>query len=175
MSNYTIFKPNAKSSGGLASFRVSQTKKGEDLVAQLFVELVPQSGWDAGKRTGSFDNSKKKCVMFNIGEAGEMIACIKNGYPWQAFHKSASSSTQITFGPWKKTHEIGKQGGQGHWKGEKNDFVLSVYSDGVPNRITATAGEAECLLILLQDFVRTATVLDGKNHERKFKASQENK
>ena len=155
--HYTIFKPNAKSTGGLGSFRVAQTKKGDDWVAQLFIELVPQSGWDAAKRVGSFDNSKKKCIMLNAGEAGEMINSINKRVEWKSFHKSGDTSTQISFGPWEQT------------------MVLSVNSDGKQNRIGATIGELECLKILLEHFIKTSLSLSAKNNDRKFKESQDGK
>ena len=112
--------------------------------------------------------------MFNVSEAGEMISCLKNGYPWQTFHKSESNSTQISFGPWSKEHEVGKEGNQGHWKGRKNDWVLSVYS-GKASRIVISAGESEVLLKLLEGFISTALECNAKNHARRFEESQQNK
>jgi|DEB0MinimDraft_6_1074348.scaffolds.fasta_scaffold39029_2 hypothetical protein len=173
--SYTIYKPNSKSTGGLASFRVSKSEKGDDTVAQLFVEFVPQESWDSKSRTGKFSKTTKKCVMFNVSEAGEMIACLKNGYPWQTYHKSESSDTQITFGPWAKDHEVGKKGNNGYWSGKKNDWVLSVYTNGERSGITASAGEAEVLLRLLEKFVDTALLCNAANHKRRFEESQKNK
>lgn len=173
--SYTIYKPNAKSTGGLASFRVSKSEKGDDTIAQLFVEFVPQVDWDSKNRVGSFSKTEKKCIMLNVSEAGEMIACLKNGYPWQTYHKSEAADSQITFGPWGKDHEVGKKGNAGYWSGKKNDWVLSVYSDGKRNGITATAGEAEVLLRLLEKFVDTALHCNAVNHQRRFEESQAKK
>ena len=170
--SYTIYKPNSKNTGGLASFRVSKSEKGDDTIAQLFVEFVPQDGWDNDKKLGAFSKTDKKCVMFNVSEAGEMIACMKHSYPWQAYHSSGTVSTQITFGPWEKEHEVGKKGNAGHWKGKKNDWVLSVYSDGQRSGITMSAGEAEVVLKLLESFVTTALELNQANHDRRFAEAQ---
>lgn len=173
--NYTIYKPNSKNSGSLASFRVSEQETSKGLVARLFVELVPQSGWDQTNKTGSFDNSKKKSIVFNAGEAGELLGCINFSYPWTSFHKSGEVSTSIKFNPWPKEVVIGKEGEVGFWKGTKTDFVLSVSSAGEKKSVVFSSGEIQVFKVLLENFVKLHLVLEGENNKKRFEESQKNK
>lgn len=169
--NYTIYKPNPKNTGNLASFRVSETIKAEtgEYQTQLFVEFVPQKSWDATKRVGSFDNEQKKCVMFNLTEAGELISCIENDYPWSAVHRANDVQTNITFQPWVKDHEVGQKDSKGYWKGKKTDFVLSVYSGGKSNRIVISVGEIQVVKRILIEYIRLSMETDTKNRKQYLK------
>lgn len=167
---YTIYKPNAKNAGGLASFRVQKKKdekKGWESL--LFVELLPQKSWNNEKRTGSFDKDRKKHIMLNISEAGEFINTFRTKTPFSAFHKNGNTSTSISLTTYNSKRKV-----NGEFV-EQTNFGLMVRSGDNTIKVPISPGEAESLIVLLQHYMKESMSLSFKNEQDRFKQSQKEK
>jgi hypothetical protein len=96
----SLFKPNAKNTGAalLASFNSKGDKKG------IFLELIPQTGWNEQTKNGSFKGGEKITVKFSPQEAAKFIHSLEYLKPFEKplFHKTASGeTTTINFVVWK--------------------------------------------------------------------------
>lgn len=166
--HYTVYKPNPKKTGFLGSFRVSKQKNNDLWENKLFVEFVPQSGWDASKRLATWDAKNKKCIILNVSEAGELIHCIEHQVPWSSFHKSSESTTQIRFSVSEKNESVGQKGSANYWEGTKLNTCLSCTSNKNSFWITMNSGETRVLKTFLEHYIAQSLNLAGKNHSIKF-------
>lgn len=170
----TIFKPSPKNNGGLVNFRVTQTKaKDDSWKSALFAEFVPQKGWNAEKRTGSFDPEKKRFVLINVGEAGEILHTMKTGIPFQNYHDSGDKSCWVKFGAYETTRKFGRQGDKGYREDKITNYAIGVSEKGNSISVSLTPGEAENFRILLESYIKESMAIDAKEHDKKFKKAQE--
>lgn len=168
----TIFKPNPSGNGGLISLKVGMTKNDKkDLWSKtLFVEFVPQKGWDSSKKTGSFDVDKKRIVAINTSEAGEMLYTMDTKAPFQNYHQSGDRSCWIKFAHFDKKRTNGREGDKGFWQGTVDNFAIGYSEKGANVNIPISSGEARELKLLLEAFIKESMALDAKEEERKFKS-----
>lgn len=171
--NYTVFKPNTKNSGGILKFRVSTVKneKKDIWEERLFVELVPQNGWNEKTKTGSFDASSKKFVMLNTNEAGEILHAIETKIPFETYHKSGDSGTFIKFAPFVSKRKFGKEGMTGHRVDDVFNFAFGIVGD-LKLSVSLAPGEVFALKVFLEKFIVSSCSLAGKEEDRKFKQGQ---
>lgn len=92
-----IYKPTAKMTGMAISFQSSEKD-------ELFLNVIKQATWNEGTKRGSFIENRNKpgfstVIKFNQIEAGSIIDALERFYAFKAFHKSASFTSQIFFGP----------------------------------------------------------------------------
>lgn len=171
---YTLFKPNPSSSGGLAKFKISKTKRDDTWEVVLFVEFVPQKGWNAERKLGSFDPEKKRFIALNPTEAGEIIHSIETNIPFQSYHKSGDKGCWIKFGSFQKTRTFGRSGDKGFWQGKTNNFAIGISEPGTSISVPIEPGEARCLVQLLSSYIKESMAINAKEEERKFKETKKN-
>ena len=169
--NYTVFKPNPKSSGGLVNFRIATTKnkKTDSWEKVLFAEFLPQKSWNDATKSGSFDPTKKRAVAINIGEAGEMLYSVKRNVPFQNYHKSGDRSCWVKFIPYPRKREVGKEGDKTHWTGDVDNYAFGYSEKGGGVNIPLSSGEAEVFCLLLESYIKESMALDAKEQDKKFK------
>lgn len=174
--NYTVFKPKGANKGARVSFNTSKLKnsKGE-WQERLFVEFVPQKGFNSEKNVAVFDYSNKKSVMVNPSEAGEMIHTISTGIPFQTYHKNGESGVWIKFAPWQKKREFGQKGKTGHRIDEVSEFSIGISGSYVFIAISLSCGEVQCLRVLLESYIKQAMAIDASELAKKMKKNNEQK
>jgi hypothetical protein len=152
----TIFKPNSNNSGGMMALEISSDKS-----PNLYVNMVPQTGWDSNKKRGSFQNAKEKSVAFKLSEseAGDLIFAFRNGGVFHAYHTLNGKTTIINVN--SKVERYGPKGSEV----DRPRFSISVSAkdNGVEKKVylPIEAGEAECMAILLTEFVRRSLEAAG--------------
>jgi hypothetical protein len=85
--DYTIYKPNQRTTGGVVRFSLNRAK------AALFVDAANQSG------DKQFDWENKITMKWNLSDIGQVLAAIQGGTPQaKLFHQSgkANSSFELT-------------------------------------------------------------------------------
>jgi len=173
---YTVYKPNPRNTGSLATFSIGETKnKKDEWEKTLFIEFIPQKNWNAEKHTGQFDYEKKKFVAINVGEAGEMIHSLKSGVPFQNFHKSAKGTSVIKVGFWDKERSVGQEGQKGYWKGTIRAAAVGVSYSGNNVTVPLEPGEQEVVVRVLEAYIKQALAQDSANEKKRRKAFESNK
>lgn len=174
---YTVFKPNPKNSGGLVNFHLSKLKdkKSGDWKSALFAEFVPQKGWNDDKKVGSFDPEKKRFVLINVGEAGEILHTMKTGIPFQNYHDSGDRSCWVKFASYETTRKFGRKEDKGYREDKVVNFAIGVSEKGNNVNVPLTPGEAEAIRLLLESYIKESMAIDAKEHDKKFKKTQEKK
>ncbi len=171
---HTIYKPNPKVTGGLATFSIGETKnKKDEWEKTLFIEFVPQKGWNAEKHKGSFDHENKKFVAISVAEAGEFIHSIRTGIPYANFHKSAKGTSVVKVGSYTQERKVGQEGQKGYWKGEIRNVAVGVSFNSKSINIPLAPGEQEVILILLDAYIKQSIAQDASN-EKKRRKTREN-
>lgn len=154
---YTLFKPNSKNSGALASFQVSVD---ESAVPALWVNIVKQFSWSNGK--GSFSQNAKNPekminVKFSLQEISGIIQAIEEKGKFSAFHSSSGGETRINFD--YSTTGSGDKIREGYFfsvtKDGNNKFFLPLSRNteayGLAKFLTAAAFTAPCVAQILAD------------------------
>lgn len=188
---YTFFKPNSKISGSLLEVDTQfNRKKGDEYKPEysLFLNLVKQTGWNAGtggrSGTGSFKDGEKVNVKLGHLEAAAWVHAIRNQRclaqkPF--FHKSESSSSQIDLDLIETISVDGK--GEKLQKIQTNSvayvdatssgtfyYVVKVMKDGASFRCSLTLAEAEVLRVLIE-----TSMQEFAHHEKKEREKAEAK
>ena len=170
--NYTIFKPNPNSNGGLVNLKVAKTKSTKKNVEKwektLFAEFVPQKGWNSESKTGSFNPDGKRFVAISVGEAGEILHSIKTSIPFQSYHKS-DNPVWIKFGAFQKDRKFGREEDKGYRVDKVNNFALGVSGNDLNISVPLSCGEAEVIKVFLRKFIEEALTLEASEQERIFK------
>jgi len=173
---YTVYKPNPKVTGSLATFAIGDTKnKKEEWEKTLFIEFIPQKSWNAEKHSGQFDYENKKIVAINIGEAGEIIHSLKSGTPFQNFHKSAKGTSVVKVGFWDKDRSVGQEGQKGFWRGKIRAAAIGVSYNGQSVNVPLEPGEQEVIVHLLEGYIKQAITQDSSNEKKRRKAFEAKK
>mgnify|MGYP006114748965 CR=1 FL=1 len=92
-----FYKANKKGSGAAMSFSFNPDPKN----GGIFAELLKQKSWNDANRTGSFDTKEenKIRIKFSVTEIAEMLyICLRHRGNAKFFHKTPSSTCQISFG-----------------------------------------------------------------------------
>lgn len=154
----TIYKPNAKNTGALASFTASSKDE------CIYVEMLKQKAWDAEKKTGTFDNEKKTSAKIGEFEIGGMIRAIEHGEKFHAYHSTKSSSKTVSLSPasWKNN------------KGEEVNFLSFQIGVGKDDKfnIGITYAEAEVIKMLCKDTL--SAIIKKRAIEKAKNAKTEN-
>lgn len=156
----TIFKPNSRNTGAMASFKFGPAEKGKDLKSDLalYVEIVLQAKWNDQAKTGSFKENaknpdKKVIIKLNEFEIGGLINAIKRGVEAKGYHSTSAGHIQYGFTPSIKD-------------GVLMGFFFSILRDGKARfPVAISAGECETLLALLDTGLKTT-------FQNRFKAFQ---
>lgn len=151
---YSIYKPNASSSGCAMSLNISENN-------DLFLNMVLQSSWDNATKTGSFKENAKNpdktiAVKFNANEAGALINSIENYLPASFFHSYEGRKLQIRFTPWTKNEkDIAAAINENKTPPDPvRAFGINVTRNSVDQfRMPIEIGEAYVLKILLTNFI----------------------
>lgn len=171
---YTVYKPNTKVTGALATFSIGETKnKKEEWEKTLFIEFIPQKSWNAEKHSGSFDYEKKKFVAINLAEAGEFIHSIRSGFPYTNFHKSAKGTSVVKIASYNQERKVGQEGQKGFWKGEVRNVAVGVSFNGVNINVPLSPGEQEVVVALLDSYIKQSIAQEASN-EKKRRKNREN-
>lgn len=172
--NYTIYKPNPKNTGGLANFKTAKVKnqKKDMWESILFVEFVPQKGWNDEKKTGSFDADKKRFVAINVAEAGEFLYSMQERKQFQNYHKSGERACWVKFGHYNTKRKISQGQGKDDLFFEVDNFVIAVSEKGNNVSVPISAGEGQVLKLLLESYIKESMALTASEESKKFKASQ---
>jgi len=173
--NYTIFKPNPKNTGALVNFRVSKLKNKKEMWEErLFIEFIPQKNWNQDSKQGSFDTSKKKTVMINPSEAGDLLHTLSSKIPFQTYHQSSSGGTWIKFAPFKGSRKFkDKEGNEEIFNIDR--FGFSISEKGFYLGIPVEPSEGECLRILFENYVKGAMGLEASELSKKYKKTEASK
>ena len=162
---YTLYKGNAKNTGSLASFRIAKTKNKKDQWENvLFVEIVPQKGWNDSTKLATYNVEGKTVIAITVDEAGEFIHSFERNVPFNAFHKSQNATAVIKLNSRTITRKIDDTTSV-----EVLQYGLSVTKGGNKFWVSINAGEAEILKILLDAYIKQALALVAKNHDDDFK------
>lgn len=171
---YTVYKPNAKVTGGLATFSIGETKnKKEEWEKTLFIEFISQKSWNAEKHSGTFDYENKKFVAISISEAGEFIYSIRSGTPYQNFHKSAKGTSVVKVGSYTQSRSVGQEGQKGFWKGDVRNVAVGVSFSGKSISVPLAPGEQEVVCLLLESYIKQAVAQDASNEKKRRKNKEE--
>lgn len=169
---YTVFKANPKSTGAIANLRTSKLKNDKKNVweERLFLEMLPQKGWNDSNKTGSFDPDKKQTVMINPTEAGDMVNTILNGIPFDAYHQSGDGPGKgIKLAPFKGKRKFKTKDGEKEVEIQK--FGLQLAGKGFSISAPLDPGEVQCLRVLLENYIKNAIGLDASEESKKYKSS----
>ena len=164
---YTIYKPSPSSKGGLVKFYTNKVKNKKDDVWEevMFAEFVPQKGWDASKRVGSFDPTKKKIVAFTPSEIGEFLYTFDSKLEFNTYHKHGDNGTWI-----KLVHFDGKRNVWDNKLKKKVDVCIPRFGFTVGDiKVPVEMGEVNALKVLFTSFIKEKMAIDGKESARKFK------
>lgn len=172
---YTVYKPNPKKSGALANFRVSKTKNEKRGMweERVFIEFLPQKSWNEEKSTGSFDPEKRRTVMINPTEGGEFVNTLLNGQRYETYHKSGDTGTYIKIGPFQGKRKFKDKNGEEVTEAITR-FGLAISGKGFNISLPIDPGEAQCLRVFFENYVKGALGLEGSEQEKKFKSKKDN-
>lgn len=174
--NYTVFKPSGTNKGARISFNTSKVKNNKDRWQErLFVELVPQKGFNQEKQVAVFDYANKKSVMINPTEAGEMLHTILTGIPFQTYHKNGDSGVWIKFAPWTKKRQFGQEGSKGHRVDTVSDIAFGLTGKDIFISASLSCGECQCLKVLLESYIKQAMAIDASELAKEIKKRNEQK
>ena len=124
-----FYKATKSIKGGAMSFSYNPDQEN----GGYFSEFLKQISWDEKTRTGKFDSSEanKIRVKFSVNELCEIInICDKQLGSAQFFHKTPSSSTQISFGSYPKDDPNPKGIAVSVKKGDNSIFVPLSFAEG---------------------------------------------
>ena len=175
--NYTIFSPNKKNSGGLASFRVSKQKNKKDMWEErLFVEVVPQKEWAGSPQKTGYNPANKKCIMISPSEAGDILHTLDTKIPFESYHKNGETGTWIKAGSFAGSRKFRGRDGQE----ETHTIARFAFSVSCPNPkfyvgVALNPAEAYCLRVFLENYIKGAMGLEGAELAKKFKQDQKKK
>lgn len=167
----TFFKPNPSNKGFMLGLRAATSDKG-DIIS--FIQTVEQDGWANG--TGSFagsmqDPERKISVMLNATElAGIVNAITHRTEPFKAFHKTPSSTTQISF----SYHQ--PEGNDRDGNPKPPGFFYSVKKGQKSHRFAFTMSEATlfkiCIERLISDEAQRVFMQDIEDFQKRSEEKQ---
>jgi hypothetical protein len=105
--NYSLYKPNSKTTGCAFQFKIGQSKGGDKV---LYVSAIQQASWNENTKTGSFSENAKNPektlnIKLNENEIGGLIYAIRTYSDFSAFHTYDENKTQISFKPYTKQND----------------------------------------------------------------------
>lgn len=171
--NFTIYKPNSKSTGSAFSFQLTKDNKNK---AILYVSMIQQYSWNDKSKNGSFKenakNSEKSATMkLSANEAGEILSSFKTRIPFLAFHRKDSDTTIIKFTPWDKKRKIKDQDGDTFY--DTPAFGINVTRNSAQTfRLPLEAGETEVLSELFKEYIRRSLEVVENNSYSPKKETQ---
>jgi len=124
-----------------------------------FMELISQISWDEKTKTGKFNSAedKKIRIKFSVNELCEMInICDKQAGNAQFFHKTPSSSTQISFGTYPKD------------SAEPRGIALSARKNDNSIFVPLSFAEGTYLSEILRFFIQRSLLIEQKAQEAYF-------
>lgn len=166
----TLFKPNKKNNGVLASFQKVKNENNDRGEVCVMLNIVRQSSWDDSKKTGSFrwgENDRKdntKNVKLNVFELGSLIHGFENYLEGvkdnsvNLFHRFNDTSTAI----WLGRH-----------KGGEGNFVFSVSEGNNKFLFGITPGEAVVISEFFRTVIQENAALQHELNQRFFEKTKE--
>jgi len=164
---FTLYKPNAKNTGSAFTFDSTKDRNGKPV---LFVSMILQHSWNDERKTGSFKENAKNpekstTIKLTENEAGEFLSCMKTRIPFVGFHKTEDKTTIIKLTPWDKNRIIKNKDGQETFKSPAWGLTVTKNSSQF-FKLPIEAGEAECLAILLEGYIKESLVAQSEAYKQ---------
>ena len=164
---FTLYKPNAKNTGSAFTFDSTKDRNGKPV---LFVSMILQHSWNDERKTGSFKENAKNpekstTIKLTENEAGEFLSCMKTRIPFVGFHKTEDKTTIIKLTPWDKNRIIKNKDGQETFKSPAWGLTITKNSSQF-FKLPIEAGEAECLAILLEGYIKESLVAQSEAYKQ---------
>ena len=134
-----FYKPTQKITGAACSFSFNSKEE------CVFIQLIKQVSYDAGKRLGTFNGGEKINLKFSMTETAGMIDALERNVAYSMFHTTPVAKTGINFEPYMDQVALTQKG-----------FSLKIHQTAGENKIGFLLGFTFPEMALVKEYLKFA-------------------
>ena len=132
-----FYKPTQKVTGAACSFSFNSKEE------CVFIQLIKQVSYNAGKRLGTFNGGEKINLKFSMTETAGMIDALERNVAYSMFHTTAVAKTGINFEPYMDQVTLTQKG-----------FSLKIHQTAGENKIGFLLGFTFPEMALVKEYLK---------------------